>query len=409
VNKEKVFVEDLKPGMFVSELDRPWQDTPFAFQGFVIRSSEHIEALRRYCKYVYIDPLKGSYTPTPRNIGPNVLAATPEEKASSAVTRKKVVYEDKIAVEVELGKAKAVRNNLTKLATSIQEEIQKGGVLGREKLQAAVEGMIDSVIRNPDALLLLTKLKEKDAWSYGRSVDVAIYLLAFGRHLGLPREELQILGFGGLLLDIGKIRLPKELLTKNAVLSAEEHRLMKSHVEHSMDILNHTSGIPAAALDMVATHHELEDGSGYPKGLKGQKISLYGKMAAIADCFEGLLSRGQPLAPPVPPYVALQLLYEWRSRFFQENLVEEFIQCMGVYPVGSLVELSTGEVAVVIAHNRTRRLKPRIILILDPQKKPYPDPRMVDLNAPQPSSQSSEIRRGLEYGMYGIDPKAYYL
>lgn len=406
MNKQKVYVEDLVPGMFVCELDRPWLDTPFLLQGFLIQSDEQIKDLRYYCEYVYVDALKSrggifrAARPLPHP------AATTEHDASKHVVPEKVVYQEKTTVEEELAEAKPIRNLVNELFSNIREGIRKGEVLDRKRLADVVANMVDSIIRNPNALLLLTQLKEKDVTSYGYSINVAICLIAFGRHLGFSRESLQLLGLGGLLLDIGKVKLPEELLTKTTALSAEEHKLIKSHVQHGLKILKTMPEIAPEVLEMVATHHEREDGSGYPKGLKGDETGIYGKMAAIVDCYEDL-SLNRSYALPIPRDAALQLLHQWRGQFFQESLVDEFIHCIGLYPVGSLVELNTGEVALIMAHDPRHRLQPKVMLILDPKKKPYPKTTVVDLSAAGGVSALREIRRSLEYGMYGIDVAAY--
>lgn len=408
MSKEKIYIEDLKPGMFVCELDRPWLDTPFMLQGLLIQSEEQIETLGKYCEYVYVDPLKSSRAVYPVRIPPRPTVPAGAPVARASLPGKPTVYENKTSVEEELGEAKPVRNLVSELVGSLREDIRKGKVLDRKKLSDAMAAMVDSIIRNPNALLLLTKLKEKDVLSYGYSIDVAICLLAFGRHLGFSRDNLQLLGLGGLLLDVGKARLSEELLTKRTQLSAEEHKVMKSHVQHGMDILATAQEIPPEVLDMVATHHEREDGSGFPRGLKGDEIGIYGKMAAIVDYYEDL-TIDRSYAPAMPPHAALRLLHQWRDRFFEGFLVDEFIHCIGLYPVGSLVELNTGEVAVVMAGDPRNRLKPKVLLILDPKKKLYPKSIMVDLNAMAAVSEPREIRRGLEDGMYGIDPAAHSL
>lgn len=404
MNKQKVLVADLRPGMFVCELDRPWLETPFPLQGLLIESREQIEALERYCTYVYIDPLKGSsgeHGPAPERAA---VAASPGVKAASASRSIPggVLYEEQASVEEELPRAELIRQTLYALMQEVQQEIRNGRMLETPKLKEALGDMVDSVIRNPNALLLLTRLKAKDATMLAHSIDAAICLLAFGRHLGLHRDELQLLGLGGLLYDIGKIRLPEEVLTKKGRLSAEELKLMKSHVQHGVEILSATPGMPPEVIEMAATHHEREDGSGYPDGSSGDQVGPFGKMAAIVDCFQELTSDRLPV-PPAPHAVALQMMHQWRHQLFNAYLVEEFIQCLGAYPAGSLVELNTGEVAVVAAPNPGNRLKPRVILVLDAGKKPYPAKEVIDLGAEAPRFR--EIKRPLEPGAYGVNPE----
>ncbi len=331
MNKQKVLVTDLRPGMFVCELDRPWLETPFPLQGLLIESREQIEALQRYCTFVYVDPLKGSSRredPAPRSAA--TPSATQSVKAASACHRVPgdVWYEEQASLEEELPRAEPVRQTLYTLMQEVQQDIRNGRLLDARKLREALGDMVDSVIRNPQALLLLTRLKAKDATLLGYSIDAAICLLAFGRHLGLHRDELQLLGLGGLLYDVGKLRVPEKVLTKKGRLSAEELRLMKGHVQYGVEILSATPGMPPEVIEMAATHHEREDGSGYPDGLSGEQIGPFGKMAAIVDCFQELTSDRLPV-PPVPHAVALQMMHQWRHQLFNGYLVEEFIQCLG--------------------------------------------------------------------------------
>jgi HD-GYP domain-containing protein (c-di-GMP phosphodiesterase class II) len=206
-----------------------------------------------------------------------------------------------------------------------------------------------------------------------------------------------------MLLDVGKLRLPAELLSKKTALTGEEHRLMKSHVELGVQILQSTPGIPEEVVAMVATHHEREDGSGYPKGLGGDEISLLGKIAGIVDTFEDLTTT-RFLVPAASPQEALQILHNGRVRLFEAWLVDRFTHFMGLYPAGSLVELTTGEVAVTLASKPGAEGGPTVLLVLDPQKKPYPLRSVVNLGAPPAGAPAREIARGLESGTHGINP-----
>lgn len=432
--QEKVLVQHLRIGMYVADLDRPWVETPFLFQGFAIDSTEQIEEIARYCKFVYIDEhpdsskltLSKPFLATDKKPAGNISVQPPlkrpgqgaayAEPASAVNIRARplpervVIYEDKVKVEKELVEAKKVHQTARQLVKTIIEDLRGERNLNAGKVTAAIEGMVESIMRNPDALLLLTKLKDKDTDSYGHALDVAIYMLAFGRHLGFPKEQLNILGAGGLLQDIGKLRLPSELLKKKEKLTAEEYKQVKSHIRHSISILQKMSGIPAEVIDLVATHHERQDGSGYPLGLTGEDISTFGSMAAIVDCFSAL-TNDRPYASAVSAREALEILYAWRGKYLHGGLLERFVQCIGLYPVGSLVELNTGEVAVVIAQNRVYHFKPRMILILDAQKTPYKNPTALDLqNDPRAADgKPYQIRKPLESGMYGIEPQQYYL
>jgi HD-GYP domain-containing protein (c-di-GMP phosphodiesterase class II) len=268
----------------------------------------------------------------------------------------------------------------------------------------------DSVVRNPDALLLLTYLRHKSHYAYDHAISVSVHLLAFGRHIGLPRPQLHVLGAAGILLDTGMSRLPGEILHKKGRLSEEEFETMKAHVGYGLEFVRNSPGLNPQVGEILALHHERENGSGYPLGLKEREISILGKMAAIVDCYVALISH-RPYASPMPSFEALQMLYNWRGSFYHADMVEQFIQCLGPYPVGGLVELNTGEVAVVLEHNRIRRLKPRVMIVLDPDKQTLASPVTLDLiNDPVAfNDQPYHIERSLADGAYGADLTDFYL
>ena len=428
--KKKVLKSELQVGMYVCELDRPWLDTPFLFQGFHIESLEQIEELRNHCDYVYINPMiSAEFSALPRlmprpqplfeqdkeqGIGAlqnsRLLSVDPKKSGGVFETAATVVYEDKSTVEEELVIAKEVHRKCEELIRSMTHDIHSGHIVDSNSVNAGIAELVASMMRNQDAMLLLTKLKRKDSYSFEHSIDVSIYMVAFGRCLGFPEAQLHILGVGGLLLDIGKILLPDGLLEKKGTLKPEENAALKRHVQFGMQLVQDAKSFPAEVLDIVENHHERQNGSGYPKGLRKNQIGMYANMAAIVDCFQAL-TNVRPYAAPTPPSEALQRLYDWKGRFFHEALVEQFIQCVGIYPVGSLVELNTGEVGIVISQNRVRRLLPKVLLILDAVKKAYSYPVTLDLiNKPKTVEDIPyEIKRTLEYGMYGVDPREYYL
>ncbi len=429
---EQIKVEALQVGMFVAELDRPWLDTPFLFQGFLIDSDEQIAELRQYCGYVIVDPVRSigcSYwdnTPQHQEALRRLeildreepdsythLAPLPLELADRAdgpFARNRNRYADRNQLEEELPQAKQIHLDAERAVQKLYDELGRTGTTDLDRAHEVMDGMVESIIRNPDALALLSRVKRASAYVYGRSVSVAINMLLFGRHLGFPRDHMHLLGAAGLLLDVGTAKVPAEIVNKQGRLTPEEYTTVKQHVQWSLDLLRGSQGVSEKLLTIVACHHEREDGSGYPNHLRGAAIGVPGKMIAIVDCYDALTSE-RPYAAAFSPYEALQHLYGWRHHLFHLELVEQFIQCLGIYPVGSLVELNSGEVAVILAHNRVRRLKPRVLVLLDPRKQPYHAPVPLDLlTAPKlVNDQPYEIARAIENGMYGIDPRDYYL
>jgi putative nucleotidyltransferase with HDIG domain len=254
----------------------------------------------------------------------------------------------------------------------------------------------------------VARLREQDITTYGHSLQVAVYLTAFGRQLGFPKPQLAMLGQVGLLLDIGKIRLPRELLEKQGRLSDKEFDAAKSHVRHGLEILA-DSEFEAAVIEGIAQHHERMNGSGYPEGLFGDDISIFGRMAGIVDCFVALTNH-RPYAAAVSSYEALRNIAAWGGDFFHEPLVQQFVSSVGVFPVGSLIELSTGEVAIVVEHSKVRRLKPRVLVVTGPDKTPAPHPSLLDLlYDPKMGEDAVFIKRGLASGAYGLDLRDFYL
>lgn len=422
--KKKVFVRDLKPGVFVSELDRPWLDTPYMFQGFLIQAESDIEELAKYCECVFIDELKAQ--PEKQAKGRQKQAKVRLKPAAEsdletaghqvvvsstdlAVFRGKTSYPDTQSAQKELPFAAEARQAAAQILDSARTVMEKGLNLDGEQVQHAVEGLRESIVRNPDALMFLSQLKNTKSSAYDRAINVSVYLLAFGRYLGLSRDELSDLGLGGLLLDIGKLKLPVDLLEKKATYTPPEHALFKKHVAFGESMVENMPGVTEKVREMISQHHERENGSGYPNGLHGKDLSTFGKMAAIVDCFEELVIE-RPFSRPLPPHEALQLIKAWGGRFFHPALVEHFIQCTGVYPVGSLVELTTGAVGIVVSQNRKNRLQPRVLLVLDSRKAALPSPKVIDLLTDRENEfgLEYEIGRSLEFGMYGIDPNAYY-
>ncbi len=405
--KVKVSTKSLRPGMYVSRLDRPWLETPFLFQGFRLKDQKQIVRLQEYCDHVYVDveaDQKLSFHPIAR------AAGAPGQQRELVPEHRKVYYEDSAPVEKELQLASQLHSRAAELARDIMRELRSGGHLDFSTIQRVITPMVDSVVRNPDAFLWLAELKKKDSYMYHRALNSALMTLVLGRHIGLPKKDLQTLALGSLLYDIGKTKLPEALLNKPGRLTPQEFEVVKKHVGYSIQLLKETPGIEKQVLFMVRTHHERHDGSGYPMGLQGYQIPLFGRIAGLIDCF-GAITTDRPYAPAMATSQAIRSIYQWRDIDFQAELVEQFIQALGIYPTGSLVELSTGEVAAVISQNRLRRLRPKVMLILDPEKKPYGHFPILDLiqDTVDKHGRALEILRGLEPGSYGINPEELFL
>ena len=318
-------------------------------------------------------------------------------------------YDDSHRMEQELPRARSTFVRGEDVLKAVVADVKVGRIPQVAEVASAVDDMVASMVENPDALMWVGRMRDEDINTYNHGLKVALYLIALGRQLGFPRKELSHLGLIGMLADVGKIKLPRALLEKPGMLAPAEYGLIKEHVRLGLEALRGAGKLPTEVELGIAQHHERLDGSGYPKGLKGNEISIYGRMAAIADSFAALITP-RAYANPSAPQDALMNLYEWAGTSFHEPLVEQFVQAVGVFPVGSLVELSSGEVAIVVTHNRVRRLEPRVLVLTRSDKVPLPEPIERDLLAQGRTSQGRlRIVRGLPAGAYGLKLRDYYL
>ena len=414
--KKEVPVEELQFGVFIAALDRPWTETPFMYQGFVLDNDKQLEALKKYCKKVTIDLDKGLDLPERSQLQTgdvSTQAAKPPVALKPSVLttiKHKVVYKERATVDEELPVARNAQNKTEVVLKDIMGAVKAGKALDAPRVQEAVTSMTDSVVRNPDAMMLLAKLKAKGTHTLDRAFSVSIYMITFGRFLQLPREQLDLLGIVGLLQDVGMTAVPEEVVAKKGPLSKVETMVCRSHVAHSIQILKETPGLPVALPGLAALHHERYDGSGYPKGLKSDEIGLFGSIAGLVDCFDAM-THVRPSAEVLSPSNALNQLYNARNVLFDGPLVEQFVQCIGIFPVGALVELNSGEIGIVIAQNMVRRLMPRVMVVLDAKGAVLRPQVILDLaNEPKASpGVPYRIKRTLEQGSVPIDPAEFFL
>lgn len=385
VKVEKIATPDLQVGMFVSQLDRPWIETPFPLQGFPIRSQDDIEKLRVWCKFVYIDVRRSVLNPTlPPHAAANRLSKPTATVAQAPVRGNlgkftPMRYSTSQPLKREVATAAPYHREISRAMLHLIGQVRESKALSFPVAKKAAAVVVQSVVRNPDAMVWLARLKDKDSYSYSHSVRASILAAVFGRHIGLPEDVLHNLATGALLMDIGMARLPREVLIRpEASLSREQQVELRQHVSHSLDILESCDGINDQILGLVQYHHERHDGSGYPHGLAGTQIPLLARVAGIVDTYDAITSP-RPFADAVTSTEAVSMLYDQRDKAFQSALVEQFIQSIGVYPTGTLVELSSKEVGVVIAQNPTRRLRPQVMVVLDQDKRQLSMPRVVNL------------------------------
>lgn len=388
--------------MFVSALDRPWLDTPFVIQGFRVETRQQLESLREHCEFVFIDTRQSRQRVDPNRRKSASLRRKPLEHIFR--DRRLKHYRDETPFAAEQPRADAALTTLTSDLAEVFESASREGRINPIRLRKAVEPLIESISRNPDACLWVARLKHHDEDSYGQALSAAIWSVALGRELGMSRQDLRSLAIGGMLMDIGKLCIDPDLLRAARPLQDQEAAILQEHVQHGLRIVEDSGIINPDIISMVAHHHERWDGSGYPGRLKGEQIPVVGQMAAIVDTYSAITSH-RHYAPAQSPSSAIRTLYDARNTDFQAELVEAFIRAVGVYPAGTLVELSTGEVAVVVSEYRKRRLRPRVLTLLNSHKTLLSQPCMLDLHETDTWRRRSPptIQRSLEPGAYGID------
>lgn len=427
VKQVKIDVNELLVGMFVSGLDRPWSQTPFPLQGFYVRDLDEIRELKAHCRHVYIDIVKGKGPIQNRLRTLNGRGPTAIKKPSRAGRTERVKVEVgplkirpgtygqvQAPLKTEISKVQQLHSNVYSAVSQVMSQIGSGGPIPINETKAYASEMVDSVIRNPDAFTWLARVRETDEYTYAHAVRSAVWAIVFGRHIGLSMSDLNTLAMGVLLKDVGKTRLKKELLRKPK-LSPDEELEFEKFVEYSVLILRKTPNVEPRTISVVKTHCERLNGSGFPQHLRGDKIPLLGKIAGIVTFYDNTTNprfSDQPLAPSK----AVAKLYEMRDIEFQQELVVEFIRAIGLYPTGTLVELNTGEIAVVIEQNFSRRLKPKVMIVMNARREILDKPEMIDLDAldeKHPKKvkaakklydvDSVEIARDLEPGKFDID------
>ncbi len=413
----KISIQNVKLGMFVAKLDRPWLGTPFRIEGFWVNDPDEIAILRKHCSSVWVRTDKGG-RPSDVEDAPDVdwkervTKADREARVFDFVPTKPVDHLDSVSVEDEMETAQLARRKICDALDEVVDDIQRGRKIALVGLKDAVGSITDSVIRNPDACMWLRLVKNRDSYTYYHLLDTSALAIAFGRHLGFSRAELADIGLGAMLIDIGKLKLPPELISKSTALTDKEKELVKTHVDHSVALLQKVPDISKKVFEIVGAHHEQFNGGGYPRGLQGRVIPPFARMVSIADFFDAITS-DKAYAAAISPHDAMRKLYDASGKAFQRELVEQFIQCLGIYPTGTLVELNTGQVGVVVGQNRVRRLFPRLMLILGVDKQPLDDFAELDL-ATQNKNGDHElpavtIKRSVEPERYGIDPRQFYM
>jgi len=426
-------------GMFVAQLDRSWLETPFIVRGFEISKDNEIELLRKFCKHVYVDLSRSSLPATEimevstsanEFKDPFIPAAIGhrDKPSVSLVARLLRVFSKLdptgksgrlllpehlrtcVPIREEIPNAIEAFDTATEKMREMLGEVKKGRAINLDRLKSTVIPLVESILRNPDAMAWLGGLRKREEGHFSFTITAAIWAVIVGRHVGLDRHNLINLAMGGVLVDIGNTKIPRSIGTKEGTLTDEERGIIQMHVEYGVEIVEKIGGISDDVLAMIQCHHERHDGSGYPAQLAGANIPVFGRISGVTDCYDAMISR-RTYASAKSSYDAIRELNSLAGTEFQREVVEQFVQALGMFPTGSLVELNTGEVAIVVEQHPIHRLRPNLIVVLDKNKQPLKSNKSLSL-AKLPSSVGERkarwIIQGYEPGAFDIDPKDFF-
>jgi HD-GYP domain-containing protein (c-di-GMP phosphodiesterase class II) len=393
-------VARLRPGMYVHDLNCGWLQHDFVRNRFVLEDEDDVRKVRTIgVREIYID--------TERGLDPDAPLAAPA--ASSPTTRttqttpelpaapSPAAVHTRSKVADTFARTRALHREATQIVRDMLGDIRLGKQIEMEKVEPLVGRIVDAIFTQQDALLPLARLKQHDSYTFQHSVSVCALMTAFGRTLAVPPEIIREIAIGALLHDVGKARIPDEILNKPGKLTDAEFERMKSHVVQSKIILQATPGISPVALEVAAQHHERFDGSGYPNRLKGEAISLYGRMAAIVDVYDAITSE-RVYHKGMAPTEALRKLLDWSANHFEPKLVQAFIRSVGIYPTGTLVRLESKRLAVVQAQHADKPMQPTVKVIFHTAGH-YLQPEDVDLRRSQDHIAGYE-----DFAAWNIDP-----
>jgi HD-GYP domain-containing protein (c-di-GMP phosphodiesterase class II) len=374
----KLAVEDLQVGMYVSDLDRPWLESPFLMQGLLLKEHDDIQKLKEICTYVYVDASRSTCSISPELLKrPAYLNKQKQDFIDTVVITKDEVETTKLAQQVN--KASLIREKTYEYIQQTFSQVYENGNIDVDKAKEVVSSLVANILEGHDTMIWLTYLKNRNEYTAIHSLNVCIYSISFGRFLGLSEQEINTLGLGALLHDVGNIKVPEHILNKPGKLTNDEFTLMKAHAFLGYELLKNNN-LPPGALDIVLNHHERVGGQGYPNGKREKEISYFARIVAITDVYDAL-TNDKPYSDGLSPRVALNKLYNLAPNNFSHDLIEAFIKFMGIYPIGSVVELNTGHTAVVIANNEKNRLKPIVGLVLNRKQEPYETVRLLNLSS----------------------------
>jgi HD-GYP domain-containing protein (c-di-GMP phosphodiesterase class II) len=378
---KKIAVEQLTVGMHLKEFCGSWMEHPFWRTGFVLVDPKDIKTiLASSIKEVWIDASKGLDVPAGQvAISEAESEAQVEAQLQQAVDEKRELAPVSIGVEIE--RAAKICLQSKQAVISMFQEARMGKSVDTGGARQLVEEISDSVARNPGALISLARLKTVDDYTYMHSVAVCAMMVGLAKQLGLDAEQTRLAGMAGLMHDLGKALMPMEVLNKPGKLTDAEFNIIKTHPSEGHRMLLTGSDVSPIVLDVCLHHHEKTDGSGYPKGLKADEISLFAKMGAVCDVYDAITSN-RPYKLGWDPAESLRKMAEWANGHFDGKVFQAFVKSLGIYPIGSLVKLTSGRLGVVIEQTGKSLTTPSVKVFFSTKSNMRIVPEVIDLSHP---------------------------
>lgn len=377
-------------GMQVIKLDRPWDEVPVLYQQFVVADTEQLDILRKFCLGVTVEFSEDQYRLHVRH-----------GNQPSAITR--ATHQEHKTVAEELPNARLRYCEALSFIDDLLDDVAEGRDISLEDAGDIVRHCVVSIMANPNAMFWLTRIRYQDTYTAEHCLRVGILAITFGRFMDMPEADLETLGLSGILHDVGKMRIPHAVLNKPAALNRDEWQLIRSHPMEGFNLLGSHHKLDPVVRDAALSHHERMDGGGYPNGLAGSAINRFTRMISIVDAYDAITS-DRAYRKGLTNADALRILYEDSGKHYDGELVEAFIRMVGVYPPGSVVQLNSGEIAVVLSILPDRKLYPTVELVADAAGRPCP-PRVLRLSSQplNPEGKPYSIARALPDGNHNFD------
>jgi putative nucleotidyltransferase with HDIG domain len=396
---KKIGIEHLRPGMYIHEICGSWMEHPFWRNSFPLKDPEDIRRLRESSvAEVWIDTDKGLDEESGQT-REHVDAAV-EEVLHEAARLGTPVQRVPLAEEVQ--RAAKICAKSKEAVVSMFHEVRMGKAVDAEAAEALVDEISSSVMRNPGALISLARLKTTDDYTYMHSVAVSALMVALAHQLGLDDKETREVGLAGLLHDLGKALTPLTILNKPGKLTDEEFAVMKGHPEAGRRLLEEGRAVGEIALDVCLHHHEKIDGSGYPQRQNGDGISLHARMGAVCDVYDAITSN-RPYKAGWDPGESIRKMAEWSKGHFDERIFHAFVKSIGIYPVGSLVRLESGRLAVVIEQSANHLLHPLVKVFFSTGSGTHIQPEVIDLSRPGCAEKIVGREDAAKWGIKDLD------